>query len=85
MIILTRKIYAFEPVPRVFEHSKRKVELSKAGILQINPIAISNYNGEITVDIPEVNIPKTSSTAKGFKETNEVSSVQALNIIFLLV
>lgn len=30
--------------------------------------------------IPSVNIPKTSSTAKGFREANEAISVQALSI-----
>ncbi len=37
-----RKVYAFEPVPRVLEHLKRNVKLNNVDNLQINSIAISN-------------------------------------------
>lgn len=75
-----RKVYAFEPVPRVFSHFKRNIELNKVDNLQINYIAISDYDCEITLYVPSVNIPKTSSTAKGFRENSEAISVQALSI-----
>jgi FkbM family methyltransferase len=75
-----RKVYAFEPVPRIFRYLKRNVELNKVNNLQINSSAITNYDGEITLYIPSGRVPTSSSTAKGFTEANEVISVPALTI-----
>lgn len=77
-----RKVYAFEPVPKVFKYLKRNVELNKADNLQINSSAITNYDGDITLYITSAAIPKTSSTAKEFKRVgaNEATSVRALTV-----
>lgn len=75
-----RKVYAFEPVPRIVKCLKRNIELNKADNLQVECSAITNYDGEITLYVPPAGIPRSASTAKGFRESNEAISVQALTI-----
>lgn len=76
----SRKVYAFEPVPRTVKCLKRNIELNKANNLQVDCSAITNYDGEITLYLPPSGIPRAASTAKGFKESNEEISVRALTI-----
>jgi FkbM family methyltransferase len=75
-----RLVYAFEPVPRVFDCLRRNVELNKLRNIYINPYAITNYDGEITLYIPDGAIPTDASTLKGFREATESISVQAKTI-----
>lgn len=75
-----RKVYAFEPVPRTVKRLERNIELNKVENLQVECSAITNYDGEITLYIPSAAIPRAASTAKGFRESNEAISVQALTI-----
>lgn len=75
-----RKVYAFEPVPRIVKCLKQNIQLNKADNLQVDCSAITNYDGEITLYVPPADIPRSASTAKGFKESNEAISVRALTI-----
>lgn len=75
-----RKVYAFEPVPRIFNYLKRNAEINKLHNLQIDSSAITNYDGYITLYIPSGAIPRDASTLKGFREASEVISVQASTI-----
>jgi FkbM family methyltransferase len=75
-----RMVYAFEPVPRVVDCLKRNVELNKLHNIQINPYAITNYDGEITLYIPDSAIPTEASTHEGFRKTTKNISVQAKTI-----
>jgi FkbM family methyltransferase len=72
-----RLVYAFEPVPRVFDCLRRNVELNKLHNIHINPCAITNYDGEIALYVPNGAIPTDASTLKGFRESAEIISVQA--------
>jgi FkbM family methyltransferase len=72
-----RSVYAFEPVPRVVDCLKRNVELNKLCNIHINPYAITNYDGEITIYVPDNDVPTEASTLNGFRKCCETISVQA--------
>ncbi len=75
-----RMVYAFEPVPRVFNGLQRNVRINKLNNIHISACAITNYDGEITLYIPDGAIPTDASTLKGFRESTENISVQAKTI-----
>lgn len=77
-----RKVYAFEPVPRIFDYLKKNVEINKLHNLYIDSSAVTNYDGEITLYIPSNSgiITTEASTLQGFREASEVISVRALTI-----
>src|SRR4030067_3699315 len=75
-----RMIYAIEPVPRVFDCLRKNIELNKLRNIRINPYAITNYDGEITLYVPMSAIPTDASTLKGFRKTTENISVPAKTI-----
>ena len=75
-----RKVYAFEPVPRIFDCLKKNVEINKLHNLQIDSSAVTNYDGDIALYIPPDAIPSSASTLQGFRDASEVISVRALTI-----
>lgn len=75
-----RKVYAFEPVPKVFDCFKKNVEINKLHNLQIDSAAITNYDGDITLYVPLETIPTSASTLQGFKNDSNPISVRALTI-----
>ena len=75
-----RRVYAFEPVPRVLDCLLRNVKLNKLHNIHINACAITNYQGEIPLYIPNSAIPTDASTLKGFRKASEIISVQAMTI-----
>jgi len=75
-----RNVYAFEPVPRVFDYLKKNVEINRLHNLQIDSSAITNYDGNISIYIPPQDIPVSASTLQGFRNTSEVITVRALTL-----
>jgi len=75
-----RMVYAIEPVPRVLDCLRRNIELNKLHNIRINPYAITNYDGEITLYVPNSAIPTDASTLEGFRMTADNISVQAKTI-----
>lgn len=75
-----RKVYAFEPVPIVCDYLKKNVEINKLHNLQIDPSAIADYDGDITLYIPRAVIPTSASTLQWFRNPSKVISVPALTI-----
>ena len=76
----SRLVYAFEPIPRVIDCLKRNVELNKLHNIHITPYALTNFDGDITLYIPNNAIPTEASTLKGFRKCTETISVQAKSI-----
>ena len=75
-----RKVYAFEPVPRILNYLKNNVEINNLYNLQVNSSAVTNYDGDIALYLPPDTIPSSASTLQGFKRDCEIISVPALTI-----
>jgi FkbM family methyltransferase len=75
-----RMVYAFEPVPRVLNCLRRNIALNKLPHIRLNPDAITDYDGEITLYVPSSPIPTDASTLEGFRKTTKSISVQAKTI-----
>ena len=75
-----RKVYAFEPVPRIFNYLKKNVEINKLNNLRTEPSAVTNYDGNIALYVPSDAIPSSASTLHGFRDASEVISDRALTI-----
>lgn len=75
-----RNVWAFEPVPRVFDYLKKNVEINKLHNLHTISSAITNYCGDIKLYIPSDTIPISASTLKGFRNVSEIITVQGLTL-----
>jgi len=77
----TRRVYAFEPVPRVFECLKRNVALNRVSNLYVDCSAVTDYDGEITLYVPTtILFPTSASTLRGWREGCEAIAVQAVTV-----
>lgn len=75
-----RRVYAFEPVPRIFDYLKDNVEVNKLQNVEIHPLAITDYDGDITLYVPADIIPTSASILEGFRDGCEAISVRASTI-----
>ncbi|MFH1379830.1 MAG: FkbM family methyltransferase [bacterium] len=75
-----RKVYAFEPVPAIFDYLKKNGAANNAHNVLLYQQALTNYNGEITIYIPEGNIPTEASTRKDFRKSVQEIRVKALRV-----
>ena len=77
-----RTVYAFEPVPRIFERLQKNLALNQVQNLHVNASAVTNFDGTIELYIPkgDVHIPTGSSTALGFREAAETVRVAAITL-----
>jgi len=75
-----RKVYSFEPVSSILPYLKENIKLNQLKNLQICSSAVTNYDGEITLYIPQDVIPTSASTIEGFRETERAISVPALTL-----
>jgi FkbM family methyltransferase len=76
------QVFAFEPVPKIYEYLKRNIALNpKSNVIAISS-AVTNFDGEITLYIPADDgiIPVSVSTLEGFRETEGEISVPAITI-----
>ena len=74
------RVYTFEPVPRVYTQLKRNVELNKCSNVETVCSAVTSFNGDIMLYIPKSDIPVSSSTLKGFRESEEEYNVPAITL-----
>jgi len=75
-----RQVYAFEPVPRVFKSLLHNKEINHLSNLQVYPVAVTTYNGKITLYVPSGERPIEASTLKGFRKDVEEISVPAITL-----
>jgi FkbM family methyltransferase len=75
-----RQVYAFEPVPRIYNHLQRNIDLNRLRNLHPCQAAVSDYNGEITLYIPAGDLPTEASTQPGFREAAETIIVEAITL-----
>jgi len=76
------QVFAFEPIPKIYEYLKRNIALNpKSNVIAISS-AVTNFDGEITLYIPADDgiIPTSASTLEGFRETEGEISVPAITI-----
>lgn len=77
----SRDVYAFEPVPRIFDYLVKNVKINGLHNLKLVQGAVTNHDGEIFLYIPySVTLPFSASTLKGFRKQNETIVVPALSI-----
>lgn len=76
------QVFAFEPVPKIYEYLKRNIALNQNSNVIAISSAVTNFDGEITLYIPaDIGIiPLSVSTLKGFIETEGEISVPAITI-----
>jgi FkbM family methyltransferase len=77
-----RMVYAFEPVPRIFERLQKNVALNQMHNLHVNASAVTNFDGTTQLYIPKgsVHIPTGSSTLAGFREAAEEVKASAITL-----
>ena len=77
-------MYAFEPVPKIYQRLEKNRGLNDAQNLVLIQSAVSNFEGKTTLYIPSGRMPTSSSTAKGHRravETIEVSTITLDNFV----
>ncbi len=75
-----RQVYAFEPVPKIFDCLRENVRINKLKNLHAYPSAVTSYDGTITLYVSLGDIPLESSTLEGFRNDSSPISVEALTI-----
>ena len=75
-----RRVYAFEPVPRVFNRLIRNKQINNLSNLQAYSMAATTYDGEITLYVPPEERPVAASTLKGYRENVKAISVPATRL-----
>ncbi len=74
------KVYAFEPVPRVYERLKRNIELNKCSNIKAICAAVTSSNGKIAMYVPKFDLPTSASSSKGYRENVEELEVLAVSL-----
>lgn len=74
------KVYAFEPVPRIFNRLEQNRDINNAANVQLNQSVIADFNGSTTLYIPTEKIPTSSSTAAGHRRAVETIEVNATSL-----
>jgi len=76
-----RKVYGFEPVPRIRDYFEANIDSNGLQNIEIVSAAATNYDGEIQLYVPgSDSIPTAASTLQGFRQASEVLSVRAVSI-----
>lgn len=78
----TRQVYAFEPLPEVAECLRRTVVLNRLSNLWVEPAAVGDRDGEVTLYVPELTdtFPADTSTRPGFREHTRPIVVPAIRL-----
>ena len=74
------QVFAFEPVPRIYECLNHNIELNMLSNVITSSMAVTNFDGEITLYIPAGDVPSSASTLKGFREAEEELKVPAITL-----
>ena len=76
-----RKVYGFEPVPRIFSALKQNIRVNSLENIEVFCVAISDYDGVIDLHIPPGRIPPGATTnpeIPTLKSAPEVLSVETV-------
>ena len=76
----SRRVYAFEPVPRIFDRLRSHLELNRAHNVHAFPYAITDHDRNVTLFIPKGNLPTESSMLPGFRESVEAITVRGATV-----
>ena len=74
------KVYAFEPVPRIYQRLEKNRSLNKASNLQLSQSVIANFNGNTTLYIPIGKMPTSSSIVKGHRRAEQKIEVRTTTL-----
>lgn len=74
------KVYAFEPVPRIFEYLKNNIELNHFKNVMPLSYATTNFDGGISLFVPVGELPTEASTLKGFRKDVVELQVPAIRL-----
>ena len=74
------KVFAFEPVPRIYEYLNHNIELNRLSNVITSCSAVTNFDDEITLYIPAGNIPTATAILEGFREAEEELKVPAITL-----
>jgi len=74
------KVFAFEPVPRIFEHLNRNIQLNGLSNIITSDNAVTNFDGEVTLYIPAGDMRSSASTLRGFREAEQELQVPATTL-----
>ncbi|MDA7737974.1 FkbM family methyltransferase [bacterium] len=74
------KVYAFEPVPRIFNRLEKNRDINNATNVQLNQAVIADFDGSTTLYIPTGKIPTSSSTAAGHRRAVQTIEVNATTL-----
>ena len=67
-----KQVYAFEPVPTINNRLCQNIQINNLSSVVSVSSAVGDYNGSITIYIPNsLSIPTMSSTLKGFNESEK--------------
>jgi FkbM family methyltransferase len=76
-----RQVHAFEPVPWIADAMKRNAQANKLLNIQVQAMALADFDGEIELFIPmDVGFPTGSSTVAGYREASQVIKVRAMKL-----
>jgi FkbM family methyltransferase len=76
----SRSVYAFEPVPQIFDRLQSNIALNRAQNVRALPYAVSDHDGNLRLFIPKGKFPTEASTLSGFRETAESIAVQGVTV-----
>ncbi len=68
-------VYAFEPVPRIFDRLAKNRALNNATNLHLSQRVVANFSGNTTLYIPIGKMPTSSSMVKGHRQAQEIIEV----------
>jgi FkbM family methyltransferase len=74
------QVFAFEPVPRIYEYLNHNIELNRLSNVITSSMAVTNFDGNITLYIPAGDVPLSASTLKCFREAEEGLKVPAITL-----
>ena len=63
----TNRVVSFEPWPPNYEHLIKNVRLNHLANVRAEPLIISRQEGEMTLYVPDGNLPSSASTLAGFR------------------
>ncbi len=75
-----RNVYAFEPVPQIFDRLKRNADLNELKNLHAYQYAVTDHDGRVEFYLSPGAVPLESSMLKGFRDNTSPTVVPALTI-----
>jgi FkbM family methyltransferase len=64
----TNRVISFEPCPPNYEHLIKNVRLNHLANVRAEPLIVSSQEGEMTLYVPDADLPSSASTLAGFRQ-----------------